>query len=154
MLRKKCFHYIRYIQSNLWIKATQGKDGTWSLLTSGLYLEVTLFYFIKEGLLKCGLYLQGGLYSEVAFNTGLTVPRKSNQLDNLFASIHCSEPVISYPVEVSMSSDIAQWNWEGPVPTYTPVSDLRSVSWSTPLINHINIYMNRIICISGKIIRI
>ena len=28
----------------------------WSLLTSGLYLEVTLFYLIKEGLLKCGLY--------------------------------------------------------------------------------------------------
>ena len=30
---------------------------------------------IKEGLLnlKCGLYLQGGLYSDMAFNTGLTV---------------------------------------------------------------------------------
>ena len=32
-----------------------------------------LFYIIRKGLLKCGLYLQGGLYSEVAFNTGLTV---------------------------------------------------------------------------------
>ena len=26
-------------------------------------------YFNKKGLLKCGLYLQDGLYSEVAFNT-------------------------------------------------------------------------------------
>ena len=34
-----------------------------------------MFYVIKEGLLKCGLYLQGGLYSEVAFNTGWTVFR-------------------------------------------------------------------------------
>ena len=32
-----------------------------------------MFYFIKEGLLKCGLYLQGGLYSEVVLNTGLTI---------------------------------------------------------------------------------
>ena len=32
-----------------------------------------MFYFIKEGLLKCGLYLQGCLYSEVAFHTVLTV---------------------------------------------------------------------------------
>ena len=31
------------------------------------------FYFIKKGVLKCGLYLQGGLYLEMAFNTGLTV---------------------------------------------------------------------------------
>ena len=31
-----------------------------------------MFYFIKEGLLKCGFYLQGGLYLEVACNTGLT----------------------------------------------------------------------------------
>ena len=30
-------------------------------------------YLIKEGLLKCGLYIQGGLKSEVAFNTGWTV---------------------------------------------------------------------------------
>ena len=33
-------------------------------------------YFVlcyKEGLLKCGLYLQGGLYWEMAFNTGVTV---------------------------------------------------------------------------------
>ena len=29
--------------------------------------------FIKEGLLIYDLYLQGGLYSEVVFNTGLTV---------------------------------------------------------------------------------
>ena len=43
------------------------------LQTSGLYLEVTLFYFIKEGLLKCGLHLHVGLYLEVTFNTGLTV---------------------------------------------------------------------------------
>ena len=35
--------------------------------TNGLYLEVTLFYLIKEGLLKCDLYRsQGGLYSDVA----------------------------------------------------------------------------------------
>ena len=35
--------------------------------------EVILFYLIKEGLLKFGLYLLGGLYLQVAFNTGLTV---------------------------------------------------------------------------------
>ena len=34
---------------------------------------VTLFYLIKEGLLKYSLYLQGGLYLDVAFNTGLIV---------------------------------------------------------------------------------
>ena len=62
----------------------------WSLKTNGLFLEVnTLYYFIKEELLKCGpylhsghwsemafiigLYLQGGLYLETPFNTGLTV---------------------------------------------------------------------------------
>ena len=44
-----------------------------SLLTSGLYLDVKLFYLIKVGLLKCDLYLQGGLYKEVTLNTGLTV---------------------------------------------------------------------------------
>ena len=38
-----------------------------------LYLEVTMYYFIKEGLLKSGLYLQDGLYLEMAFNTILTV---------------------------------------------------------------------------------
>ena len=43
-----------------------GKDRT-------VYLEDSLFYFIKEDLLKCGLYLQGGLYSEVAINKGSTV---------------------------------------------------------------------------------
>ena len=32
-----------------------------------------MFGFIKEGLLKCGLYLQVALDSEVAFKTGLTV---------------------------------------------------------------------------------
>ena len=40
----------------------------WSLL--GGYI---VLFFIKEGLLKCDLYLQGGLYLEVAFNTGVTV---------------------------------------------------------------------------------
>ena len=30
-------------------------------------------YFINEGLLECGLYLQDRLYLEVVFNTGLTV---------------------------------------------------------------------------------
>ena len=39
----------------------------WSLF-EGYFV---LFY--QEGLLKCDLYLQGGLYSEVTFNTGLTV---------------------------------------------------------------------------------
>ena len=44
----------------------------------GLYRQVViiwrLFCFILwEELLKCSLYLQGGLYSEVAFNTGSTV---------------------------------------------------------------------------------
>ena len=41
------------------------------LQKSGLYLEVILFDLIKKGLQKFGLYLQGSLYSEVAFNTGL-----------------------------------------------------------------------------------
>ena len=36
-------------------------------------MEVTLLYFFKEGVLMCGLYSQGGLYSEVVFYTGLTV---------------------------------------------------------------------------------
>ena len=54
-------------------KGPQGKDRTWSLQTNGLYLEVILFYFIKEGYMKLGLYLQVCLYSEMAFNTGLTV---------------------------------------------------------------------------------
>ena len=40
---------------------------------SGLYSEATMFYFIKKGLLKRGLYLQDGLYSKVTFNAGLTV---------------------------------------------------------------------------------
>ena len=35
---------------------------TWSLKTSGLYLEITLFYFNKEELFKYRLYLQGDLY--------------------------------------------------------------------------------------------
>ena len=30
-----------------------------------------LFKLIKEGLLKCGQYLEYGLYLEVAFNAGL-----------------------------------------------------------------------------------
>ena len=37
------------------------------------YMEVILFYFFKEWLLKCGFYLEGGLYSEVTLSTGLTV---------------------------------------------------------------------------------
>ena len=60
------------LQSNLRINVTQGKT-EWSLQTSGYYLEFFLFYFIKEALLKYCLYLQGGLYPEVVFNTGLTV---------------------------------------------------------------------------------
>ena len=51
-------------QLNLWIKATQGKDRTWSLQTNGLYL-------------------QGGLYSEVIFNTGLTVYLSENGQTNI-----------------------------------------------------------------------
>ena len=49
------------------------------MIENGLYRQVVFiwrllcFNFNKEGLLKCGLYSQGGLYSEVAFNTGLTV---------------------------------------------------------------------------------
>ena len=45
----------------------------------GLYRQVVfiwrllLFYFIKKGLLKCGFYLQVGLYMEVVFNTSFTV---------------------------------------------------------------------------------
>ena len=40
----------------------------WSLFEGYFVL-----FFFEEGLLKCDLYLQGGLYSEVAINTGLTV---------------------------------------------------------------------------------
>ena len=43
------------------------------LKTCSLYFKATLFNFNRENLLKCGLYLQGGLYSEVVFNKGLTV---------------------------------------------------------------------------------
>ena len=32
-----------------------------------------LFYLIKKGFFEVWPYLQGGLYSEVVFNTGLTV---------------------------------------------------------------------------------
>ena len=41
----------------------------------GPYRQVVfiLFYLIKEGLQKCSLYLQGVIYLEVTFNTGLTV---------------------------------------------------------------------------------
>ena len=31
------------------------------------------FVLFYQGLLKCGLYLQGGLYLEVTFDTGLSV---------------------------------------------------------------------------------
>jgi hypothetical protein len=43
------------------------------LWASGLYLEVTLIYWIHEMLLKSGLYLHNGFYLQVAFNTILTV---------------------------------------------------------------------------------
>ena len=36
-------------------------------------LEVALFNLINEKLSKYGLYLQGGRYSEVVFNTSLTI---------------------------------------------------------------------------------
>ena len=44
------------------LKNIMGRDRTWSLQTSGLYFEVSLFYLINEGVLKCVLYLQVGLY--------------------------------------------------------------------------------------------
>ena len=44
-----------------------------SLYTGGLQQEGILFYFITKELLEYGLYLQGGIYSELALNTGLTV---------------------------------------------------------------------------------
>ena len=34
-------------------------------------LGITFFNLINEGLLKCCIYLQGGLYLEVVFNTAL-----------------------------------------------------------------------------------
>ena len=34
--------------------------------------EISLFCLLNKGFLKCGLWLQGGLCSEVVFNTGLT----------------------------------------------------------------------------------
>ena len=42
-----------------------------------VFVVFSLFYLINEGLFKCGLYLQGGLYSEVVFHTGLTVHFKN-----------------------------------------------------------------------------
>ena len=44
----------------------------WSLF-EGWWLLFTSILIIKEGLMKCGLYLYGGHYSEVAFGTGLTL---------------------------------------------------------------------------------
>jgi hypothetical protein len=49
------------------VKAIQRRDQTCLLSTSGLYLEVTLFFSINEGLSLSGLYLQGDLYSQVSF---------------------------------------------------------------------------------------
>ena len=42
--------------------------GNWSLY--GGYLAL---FYLRRVLLNCDLYLQGGLYSKVAFNTSLTV---------------------------------------------------------------------------------
>ena len=38
-----------------------------------LFLGVSLFYLIFEGISQYGLYLQDGLYLEIVFNTGLTI---------------------------------------------------------------------------------
>ena len=40
---------------------------------NGLYLEVILFYLIKDVVTKVWPLFKGGLYSEVDFKTGLTV---------------------------------------------------------------------------------
>jgi hypothetical protein len=37
------------------------------------YLEINLFYIINGGLSKNDLYLQGGIYLEVVFNTGFWI---------------------------------------------------------------------------------
>ena len=39
-----------------------------------------VLFYKRKGLLKCGLYLQGGIYSEVTINTGLTVFTKQETL--------------------------------------------------------------------------
>ena len=70
-------------------------------MTSGLYLEVTLFYFIKEGLLKSGLYLQGGLYSEVAFNTGLTVQKKGTPKESPTTKLQMLHPSTTPSTDLS-----------------------------------------------------
>ena len=50
-----------------------------------LSLYGILLYFIKKGLLKCGLCLQGGLFSEVALNAGLI-------------EIHIMNDLLDYPI--------------------------------------------------------
>ena len=52
------------------------------------------FYLINQGILKCDLYLQDGLYSEVGFNTGLTLLVKSNQ-DKGIKRIFCQFYILS-----------------------------------------------------------
>ena len=54
-------------------KGTQGRDNILPLFARGLYLAVSLFYLINKEFLKFGLYLQGGLYSDMVFNTDLNV---------------------------------------------------------------------------------
>ena len=46
----------------------------WPLLTVGLYSDLCQFVLLK----KNGLYSQGGLYSEMAANTVLTVFEKGS----------------------------------------------------------------------------
>ena len=64
-------HQSMDYSKNLLIKTTHEKDRQWSVDKWSVFGG--LFYFIKEGLLKCGLYLLGSLYSEVVYNIGLTV---------------------------------------------------------------------------------
>ena len=69
---------MRNIHSNYVLNSqTSGQKPPKGEAEHGLYRQVVFIwrfvYLINKGLLKCGLYLQGGLYSEVVFNTGLTI---------------------------------------------------------------------------------
>lgn len=49
------------------------REELWSLCTTGLYLRVHLAYYMNKCFVKSHLGPQGGLYSHVVANSGLTV---------------------------------------------------------------------------------
>ena len=112
MLQIKCWYFMYLLFSQMWIFqfiSYNTKMPPKGKTEYGLYRQVviiwSLFYFIKEGVLKCGLYLQGGLYSEVAFNTGLIVFRRYKCL--VFRSqYHLNEPTL---FNLFIGSYLAEW---------------------------------------------